>query len=67
VPYHASQLYGRNLSAFLLHLVQDGKLRLNLEDEIIRSTLVTRQGEIVNPRVREFYALPALTVKQGGQ
>jgi NAD(P) transhydrogenase subunit alpha len=67
VPYHASQLYGRNLSAFLLHLVQDGKLRLNLEDEIIRSTLVTQEGQIVNPRVREFYALPALTVKQGGQ
>ena len=67
VPYHASQLYGRNLSAFLLHLVQDGKLRLNLEDEIIQSTLVTREGQIVNPRVREFYALPALTVKQGGQ
>jgi H+-translocating NAD(P) transhydrogenase subunit alpha len=67
VPYHASQLYGRNLSAFLLHLVQDGKLRLNLEDEIIRSTLVTREGQIVNPRVREFYALPALPVKQGGQ
>jgi H+-translocating NAD(P) transhydrogenase subunit alpha len=67
VPYHASQLYGRNLSAFLLHLVQDGKLRLNLEDEIIRSTLVTREGQIVNPRVREFYALPALTVKEGGQ
>jgi NAD(P) transhydrogenase subunit alpha len=67
VPYHASQLYGRNLSAFLLHLVQDGKLRLNLEDEIIRSTLVTREGQIVNPRVREFYALPALTVKQGGE
>jgi NAD(P) transhydrogenase subunit alpha len=67
VPYHASQLYGRNLSAFLLHLVQDGKLRLNLEDEIIHSTLVTREGQIVNPRVREFYALPALTVKQGGQ
>jgi NAD(P) transhydrogenase subunit alpha len=66
VPYHASQLYGRNLSAFLLHLVQDGKLRLNLEDEIIRSTLVTRQGEIVNPRVREFYALPALAALQGG-
>ncbi|HXO04167.1 MAG TPA: Re/Si-specific NAD(P)(+) transhydrogenase subunit alpha [Candidatus Sulfotelmatobacter sp.] len=67
VPYHASQLYGRNLSAFLLHLVQEGKLRLNLGDEIIRSTLVTRQGEIVNPRVREFYSLPALAVQQGGQ
>jgi H+-translocating NAD(P) transhydrogenase subunit alpha len=66
VPYHASQLYGRNLSSFLLHLVQEGKLRLNLEDEIIRSTLVTQQGQIVNPRVREFYSLPALATQQGG-
>jgi NAD(P) transhydrogenase subunit alpha len=64
VPYHASQMYARNLSAFLLHLIQDGKLRLNLEDEIIRSTLVTRQGEIVNPRVREFYKLPAFTAAE---
>jgi NAD(P) transhydrogenase subunit alpha len=66
VPYHASQMYARNLTAFLLHLVQEGKLRLNLEDEIIRSTLVTRQGEIVNPRVREFYKLPALAAQPGG-
>ena len=66
VPYHASQMYARNISAFLVHLVKDGKLQLNLEDEIIRSTLVTRNGEIVNPRVREFYKLPALAVKQGG-
>jgi NAD(P) transhydrogenase subunit alpha len=57
-------MYARNLSAFLLHLIQDGKLRLNLEDEIIRSTLVTRQSEIVNPRVREFYKLPALTAAE---
>ena len=61
VPYHASQMYARNISAFLLHLVKDGKLQLNLEDEIIRSTLVTRNGEIVNPRIREFYKLPALS------
>jgi NAD(P) transhydrogenase subunit alpha len=66
VPYHASQMYARNLSAFLLHLVQEGKLRLNLDDEIIRSTLVTRQGEIINPRVREFYKLPALVTQAGG-
>ena len=66
VPYHASQMYARNVTAFLLHLVQDGKLRLNLDDEIIRSTLVTRQGEIVNPRVREFYKLPALVALPGG-
>ncbi len=66
VPYHASQMYARNLSAFLLHLVQEGRLRLNLDDEIIRNTLVTRQGEIVNPRVREFYKLPALVTQGGG-
>ena len=58
VPYHASQMYARNVTAFLLHLVKDGKLQLNLDDEIIRETLVTREGEIVNQRVREFFALP---------
>jgi NAD(P) transhydrogenase subunit alpha len=60
VPYHASQMYAKNLTNFLVHLVKDGKLQLNLEDEITRSTLVTQGGEIVNPRVREFFALPAL-------
>ena len=59
VPYHASQMYARNLSAFLLHLVRDGKLRLDLEDEIIRETLLTHDGEIVNKRVREFFSMPA--------
>jgi len=63
VPYHASQMYARNLAAFLLHLVKDGKLQLNLDDEIVRETLVTRDGEIVNSRVREFFSLPS-TVSQ---
>jgi len=60
VPYHASQMYARNITAFLLHLVKDGKLQLNLSDEIVRETLVTRDGEIANQRVREFFSLPAL-------
>jgi NAD(P) transhydrogenase subunit alpha len=60
VPYHASQMYARNVSAFLVHLLQEGKLRLNLEDEITRSTLVTRGGEVVNAKVREFFSLPPL-------
>ena len=60
VPYHASQMYARNVTAFLLHLVKDGKLQLNLDDEITRETLVTRDGEVVNERVREFFALTAL-------
>src|SRR2546423_544209 len=60
VPYHASQMYARNVTAFLLHLVKDGKLQLNTDDEIIRETMLTRGGEVVNARVREFFGLPAL-------
>ncbi len=59
VPYHASQMYARNVTAFLLYLVKDQKLQLNLEDEIVRDTLVTHGGEVVNPRVREFFGMPA--------
>src|SRR6185295_3632071 len=67
VPYHASQMYSRNLTAFLLHIVKDGKLRLDENDEIIRDTLITHEGEIVHRRVREFFSLPALaTQAQGG-
>jgi NAD(P) transhydrogenase subunit alpha len=60
VPYHASQMYARNVSAFLLHIVKDGKLQLNLQDEIVRDTLLTRGGEVANARIREFFSLPAL-------
>jgi len=57
VPYHASQMYARNVTAFLLHLFHDGKLNLDSNDEIIHETLVTHAGKIVNPRVREFFSL----------
>jgi len=60
VPYHASQMYARNLTNYLLYMVKDGKLQQNMQDEIIRETTVTSGGEIVNPRVREFFKLPAL-------
>jgi NAD(P) transhydrogenase subunit alpha len=60
VPAPASQMYGKNLSNFLGLLVKDGKLTLNLEDEILRDTLVTKDGEVVSPRVREALGLPAL-------
>jgi len=66
VPYHASQMYARNVTSFLLHLTKEGKLQLNLQDEIMRETLVTHEGEIVNARVREFFALPALQTPPGG-
>ena len=57
IPYHASQMYARNVTAFLLHLFRDGKLHAGTEDEIAHETLVTQGGEIVNPRVREFFSL----------
>jgi len=63
VPYHASQMYARNLSAFLLHLVKEDRVQLNMNDEIIRETLVTQGGEVVNARVREFFGLPTLAAK----
>jgi H+-translocating NAD(P) transhydrogenase subunit alpha len=63
VPYHASQMYARNVATFLLHLVKDGKLQLNPQDEIVRDTLLTQGGEIVNARLREIYKLPVLAAK----
>src|SRR5882724_9369366 len=63
VPYHASQMYARNVTAFLLHLIRDGKLNLNTADEIIRETLITKDGEVVNGKLRQFYSLPGLVAQ----
>jgi NAD(P) transhydrogenase subunit alpha len=54
IPYHASQMYARNIATFLKYLVKDGKLNLDPADEIVRETLVTHAGEVVHPRVREL-------------
>ena len=58
VPYHASQLYAHNIANFLTHLFKGGRTDLDLSDEITRETLLTRNGEIANQRVRDFYASP---------
>jgi len=49
---NASQLYARNLVTFLLHLLRDGKVALDLEDEITRGALLTHEGAIANEAVR---------------
>jgi H+-translocating NAD(P) transhydrogenase subunit alpha len=64
VPYHASQMYARNLATYLTYMTKDGKLQQNLQDEIVRETLITHGGEVVNARVRDFYKMPALAAKQ---
>jgi NAD(P) transhydrogenase subunit alpha len=52
LPLHASQMYSRNVSALLLHLVEDGALALDHEDEITRGCLITHGGAIVHERVK---------------
>ena len=60
VPYHASQMYAKNIATFLKYLIgKDGNLALNREDEIVRETLVTHAGEVVHAKVRELMGLAA--------
>jgi NAD(P) transhydrogenase subunit alpha len=60
IPYHASQMYAKNIATFLKFLIKDGQFVLNRDDEIVRETLVTHAGEVVHPRVRELMGLPAM-------
>ncbi len=53
IPGDASRLFSRNLVALVTHLVKDGQLALDLEDEITRGTLLTHQGAITNSAVKE--------------
>jgi NAD(P) transhydrogenase subunit alpha len=59
VPYHSSQMYARNLVAFLKNmLTKTGDLNINLDDDIVRETLIARNGEVVNPRVQALLNAP---------
>jgi len=58
VPRHASQMYSRNIVTFLQALVdKEGRLSINLEDEVVRESLVTHEGQVANPRVAEALGL----------
>ncbi len=57
VPYHASQMYSSNLTSFFLHMVKAGALQLDLHDEIVRETMITRNSEVVHPGVRAALGL----------
>ena len=60
VPYHASQMYARNIATFLKNMVtKDGQLNIDIADEITRESLVTRGGEVVNPRVQALLPVKA--------
>jgi len=59
MPLHASQLYARNVANLLLHLVKDGAIVLDFEDEITKGCCVTHGGEIVNERAKQLVAAAA--------
>lgn len=59
VPFHASQMYAKNVATFLLHLVKKGEIQIDMNDEITKETMLTRNGEVVQPRIREVLGLPA--------
>ncbi|MDH5682093.1 MAG: Re/Si-specific NAD(P)(+) transhydrogenase subunit alpha [Spirochaetota bacterium] len=57
IPFHASQMYSKNVVTFLKALIKDGKVEVNLEDEVISESLVAQGGEVVNSRVKEALGL----------
>jgi H+-translocating NAD(P) transhydrogenase subunit alpha len=50
-PIHASMMYSRNIEALVQHILKDGALKLDREDEIVRDCLVTHDGQVVHPRL----------------
>jgi NAD(P) transhydrogenase subunit alpha len=61
VPYHASQMFAKNVATLLLLMIKDGKLNVDMEDEVIRETMVCRGGEITNAKIREALGMAAPT------
>jgi NAD(P) transhydrogenase subunit alpha len=57
MPFHSSQMYARTVTNFLMHLLQDGKIHLDPNDEMTRATLVTHQGEIVSEALKSIFGV----------
>lgn len=59
-PYQASSMYAKNISTFLLHLVKEGAVTVDADDQIAGDTLVAVGGEVVHPLVRKALGLEAV-------
>jgi NAD(P) transhydrogenase subunit alpha len=57
IPYHASRMYSKNITTFLLHLVNEGQLIIDPEDEITAGTLMSHNGQVVHPRIQELLGI----------
>ncbi len=56
LPRHASQMYSKNMLTYLQHLIADGAILLDMEDEITAGTVVTKDGEVIHPMVKDALA-----------
>ncbi len=54
VPYHASEMYSKNILSLLSYISKDGNIDLKLDDEIVKGSLITYKGEVINDRVKEL-------------
>lgn len=53
MPVHASQLYAKNVSAFVTYLCPEGEINLNLEDEIVAGSMFTNKGEVTHELTKQ--------------
>lgn len=63
VPYHASQMFAKNMTTFVRHLFKNGTLQLDANDDIVQETLVIHGGSVVHPKLRDKLGLAPLQVK----
>ncbi len=54
VPTHSSEMYSKNLLGLITYIGKEGKVELNLDDEIVKGSLITYKKEVVNARVKEL-------------
>lgn len=58
IPVHASEMFSKNITTFLLPLIKTGVIRIDTSDEVIRETLIAQEGRVVHPRVLELLQSP---------
>jgi H+-translocating NAD(P) transhydrogenase subunit alpha len=62
VPQHASQMYAKNLATFLLLMTKKGQFEIDLKDEVVRETLVAKDTQVQNQRLRDMLNLGPLVL-----
>ncbi|HEV8468508.1 MAG TPA: Re/Si-specific NAD(P)(+) transhydrogenase subunit alpha [Candidatus Limnocylindria bacterium] len=54
MPYHASQMYSRNIASLLaLMVTKEGKLNLDMNDDVIKGTVITKDGDVVHEQTKK--------------